>query len=114
MKTTILAAAVLAVAAPAFAASDNLANSIGVQPGVYTQEQLVTLKAHESDSAGESHVYFGNDDSTNGVVNDVAAAKFRELNAEQNNGVAQASEAVTTRGVINPVAAAKFQELRAE
>ncbi|SIO31980.1 hypothetical protein [Vannielia litorea] len=114
MKTTILAAAILAVAAPAFADSASLARSLGVEPGAYTQEQLATLKAHEGDSAGEARVYFGADNSTNGVVNDVAAEKFRELNAEQNNGVAQASEAQTARGVINPVAAAKFQELRAE
>ncbi|MBY6048864.1 hypothetical protein [Vannielia litorea] len=113
MKTPILAAAILAVAAPAFASDASLARSLGVQPGAYTQEQLATLKAHEGDSAGESRVYFGGD-AANGVVNDVAAAKFRELNAEQNNGVSATSQAVAARGIINPVAEAKFQELRAE
>ncbi len=52
MNRTILTAAAAAIAAtlaaPAFA-SDNLAASLGVEPGVYTTSQLVQLKAAQAD-----------------------------------------------------------------
>lgn len=49
MTRTLIAAALAAsLAAPAFA-SDNLAASLGVEPGVYTTSQLVQLKAAKAD-----------------------------------------------------------------
>ncbi|MEM9247663.1 MAG: hypothetical protein AAGB05_03090 [Pseudomonadota bacterium] len=47
-RTLIAAALVTALAAPAFA-SNSLAASLGVEPGVYTTSQLVQLKAAKAD-----------------------------------------------------------------
>lgn len=44
-KTSILALAALAITAPAYADNASLARSVGVEPGVYSVQQLIELKA---------------------------------------------------------------------
>ena len=58
MKTIILSAALAAFAAPSFA-SDQLAHSLGVEPGVYTLSQLIELKDAAERTGIEGDVYFG-------------------------------------------------------
>ncbi|MDF1873052.1 hypothetical protein [Vannielia sp.] len=45
VKTSLLALAAAAITAPAFADPASLSKSVGVEPGVYSVEQLVALKA---------------------------------------------------------------------
>ena len=59
MKTIILSAALAAfVAAPSFA-NDQLARSLGVEPGVYTLSQLIELKDAAEQTGNEGSVFFG-------------------------------------------------------
>jgi hypothetical protein len=67
MTRTLIAAAIAAtLAAPAFA-SDNLAASLGVEPGLYSTSQLVQLKAAQAD---DDHVRIRQ------IMNEVTAGGF--------------------------------------
>jgi len=59
MKKILLAAVALSAAAPAFA-SDQLARSLGVEPGQYTLSQLVALKDAATRSGNEATVNLSN------------------------------------------------------
>lgn len=76
-KTSILALAAVAVTAPAFADSASLARSVGVEPGVYSVEQLAELKAAQSSD-------------------DFSTVKFILDNPEGANAGAVASKSTTT------------------
>ena len=59
MKTIILSAALaLTAAAPSFA-NDQLARSLGVEPGVYTLSQLIEIKDAAEQTGNEGAVFFG-------------------------------------------------------
>ena len=56
-KTSLLALAATAFTAPAFASQASLAGSVGVEPGVYSVEQLIELKAlDDGDQARRQHI----------------------------------------------------------
>ena len=115
MKLHAITAIILAFGTPADAGADDLARSLGVEPGKYTAHQLARLKSLESASPGESRAYFGNDESRDGVVNPTAEARFNQLAAEENNGAkARFTRPEVSRGGMNPVAQAKFKALAAE
>ena len=54
-KYALLATALLA-AAPAIAGTDQLARSVGVDPGVYSPEQLASLAAMQHDDSNKRHI----------------------------------------------------------
>ncbi|MBS8226194.1 hypothetical protein [Vannielia litorea] len=108
MKNTILAALALTVATPALAATDNLAGSVGVEPGVYSVEQLVQLKGLEGDTEGR--VYLGAATPANGTAQEI----FAEQEAEQRNGTSAYTGTEASRAVSNPVAENVFSVIDAE
>ncbi|MBY6046851.1 hypothetical protein KUV47_08430 [Vannielia litorea] len=56
-KTSILALAAAAITAPAFADNASLARSVGVEPGVYSIEQLIELKSlNDGENAQRKHI----------------------------------------------------------
>lgn len=115
MKPQAIMAIAILFSTPALAGSEHLARSLGVEPGLYTLQQLVQLKGREGASPGNAHVYFGEGAGQPGVVNATAEAKFNELAAEQFNGsAAMPNLANTSRRAINPVAQAKFKALSEE
>ncbi len=59
MKTIIAAALALTVASPVLA-NDQLARSLGVEPGQYTLEQLVAIKAAQDESGNDARVNLEN------------------------------------------------------
>ncbi|WP_425051985.1 hypothetical protein [Psychromarinibacter sp. S121] len=59
MKTIIAAALALTVASPVLA-NDQLARSLGVEPGQYTLEQLVAIKAAQDESGNDARVNLKN------------------------------------------------------
>ncbi|WP_172296469.1 hypothetical protein [Pseudoruegeria sp. HB172150] len=80
MKKLLVAAAALAVATPVLA-NDQLALSLGVQPGEYSLEQLAVLKSVEGKTGNDALVNLDNLEnvSSRGIVNPVATAQFQEL-----------------------------------
>ncbi|SIN86377.1 hypothetical protein [Vannielia litorea] len=56
-KTSILALAAFAITAPAFADTASLARSVGVEPGVYSVDQLIQLKGlDDGDNAARQFI----------------------------------------------------------
>ena len=59
MKTFLAAVVALTAASPVLA-NDQLAESLGVEPGQYTLEQLVALKGAQDESGNEARVTLNN------------------------------------------------------
>ncbi|WP_425051986.1 hypothetical protein [Psychromarinibacter sp. S121] len=77
MKTIIAAALALTAASPVLA-NDQLARSLGVEPGQYTLEELVVLKGAASEDGNEGRVYLNNlEDASRSTQNPVAIDAFR-------------------------------------
>lgn len=78
MKTIIAATLALAVASPVLA-NDQLARSLGVEPGQYSLQELVILKAHADESGNDGRVTLSGDKSYAGQANfnSVAQEHFR-------------------------------------
>ena len=76
MKSIIAAALALTAASPVLA-NDQLARSLGVEPGEYTLEELVVLKGAASETGNEARVYLGNlEDASRSTQNPVALNAF--------------------------------------
>ena len=75
-RLTLTAALAVALAAPAFAQSQ-LERSLGVEPGVYTVQELALMNAKQGAEGDEALMYFGEGLATRGVsrsvINDVEA-----------------------------------------
>ncbi|MDF0599789.1 hypothetical protein P1J78_03495 [Psychromarinibacter sp. C21-152] len=83
MKRIIISAIALAAATPALA-NDQLARSLGVEPGQYTLQELSILKAHEGLEGNEGRVYLQNQPGVRrDVVNDVARTHFLQAEAAE-------------------------------
>jgi len=59
MKKILLAAVALSAAAPAFA-NDQLARSLGVEPGRYTAAELAIIKSRSTASGNDAVVFIDN------------------------------------------------------
>ncbi|QDC09272.1 hypothetical protein FHY55_08470 [Oceanicola sp. D3] len=67
-KTSILALAAAAITAPAFADNASLSGSVGVEPGVYSIEQLIQLKGlDEGDNAQRQYILDNPEGASAGV-----------------------------------------------
>ena len=67
-KTSILALAAAAISAPAFADPTSLAGSVGVEPGVYSVEQLIQLKGLDDGDNAQRQYILDNPEGTGGGV----------------------------------------------
>ena len=67
-KTSILALAAAAITAPAFADPASLARSVGVEPGVYSVDQLVQLKGLDDSDHAERKFILDNPEGPNAGV----------------------------------------------
>lgn len=87
MQRIVLAAVVLAAATPALA-NDQLARSLGVEPGRYTTAELVILKNASTHTSNEGRVHLGHSSvfSSQGVHNPVAIQQFRRAHRQSNEG----------------------------
>ncbi len=120
MKTIVLTTAlVAALSAPAFA-SDQLAQSLGVQPGQYTTAELIRLEQAQQ-QGNEQQVAFilngGGNPTDPSVAYDARLQQAMEngnqpyVNYLRNNG----TEVISTQGRgENPVAQRIFAQLAAE
>ena len=67
-KTSILALAAAAISAPAFADPTSLAGSVGVEPGVYSVEQLIQLKGLDDGDNAQRQYILDNPEGTNALT----------------------------------------------
>ncbi len=86
MKKIIATALVLAAATPALA-NDQLALSLGVEPGQYTTAELVVLKSRATQSGNGAEAYLENTQfaPSRSIHNAAALAQFTQA-AEENRG----------------------------
>ena len=86
MNKIFITAIALAAASPALA-SDQLALSLGVEPGRYTLAELVEIKAASTFESNEGSVYLGNprDFSTQSIHSPTALMQFRAAIEESNS-----------------------------
>lgn len=83
MKTALITALTLAAATPALA-NDQLARSLGVEPGQYTLSELAIIKSKQDKLGNEGRVYLGNQQNVSrDVVNNVARDHFLRAEAEE-------------------------------
>ncbi|MCO6382538.1 MAG: hypothetical protein JXQ91_00770 [Vannielia sp.] len=67
-KTSILALAAVAITAPAFADNASLSRSVGVEPGVYSVEQLIQLKALDDGDNAQRQFILDNPEGASAAV----------------------------------------------
>ncbi|MEM8632695.1 MAG: hypothetical protein AAGF74_15790 [Pseudomonadota bacterium] len=86
MKTLTLTAALAALlAAPAFA-NDQLARSLGVEPGIYTTAELAEMQNKSSLRGNEAKVVFGGDLVSRGTGSDLTREITARFAAESDDG----------------------------
>jgi len=121
MKTIALTTAlVAALAAPAAFASDNLAASLGVQPGAYTTAELVQLSQAMSDNNHAEVAFILNGDA--GPVDASVAydARLRQLQGDDEHAIVaylsnSGTEVISTQSFgQNATAARIFAQLAEE
>jgi hypothetical protein len=119
MKTlAITASLVAALSAPAFA-NDNLAASVGVEPGLYTVAELIQLRdaLEGNDQVEAAFILNGNANPVDGAV--AYEARLRQAEEDGDYAIAaylrnSGSEVISTQSFgQNDVAARIFAELAA-
>jgi len=87
MKSTLLAlVASTAVAVPALASSTSLANDIGVEPGLYSMEQLLILKDAGDEKSAQIKYVLSNPEGPLATENDTASRSDAALQVKPVNG----------------------------
>ena len=77
MKKILIAVAALTAATPALA-NDQLARSLGVEPGQYTAAELAIIKSRSTETGNDAVVFIDNTRfaPSNAIHNSVAASHF--------------------------------------